>query len=338
MTTSMKETAPHRLAGGRERVKPRDPRETFAATAVELLEENDSVAVVYAEISGQYLAAARARHPDRVINVGIREQLLVNVGAGLALTGLRPVVHTFASFLVERPFEQVKLGFGHQGVGGVLVSTGGSFDVSAGGRTHQAPGDVALMSTLPEWSIVVPGHADEVEAGLRRAVLGSGRHYLRVTGQQNRDAHLDGLDGLVTIRSGSSGVVVAVGPVLDDVVAATEDLDLTVLYTARVRPFDGGGLRSAVEAGRADVVLVEPYLAGTSAASVSAALVDVPHRLLSLGTGNEEFRHYGTPAEHIRAQGLTSPGLRASILPFLGSVRHSRRGHPDVQSLRPHPA
>jgi transketolase len=317
MPTSVQETVQPKAVRGAGQGQPRDPRETFAATAVDLLDENEQVAVVYAEISGQYLGDARARHPDRVINVGIREQLLVNVGAGMALTGLRPIVHTFASFLVERPFEQVKLGFGHQNVGGVLVSTGGSFDVSAGGRTHQSPGDVALMSTLPDWSIVVPGHADEVESGLRRAVVGSRRHYLRVTGQQNSDAHLDGLDGLVTIRSGGSGVVVAVGPVLDEVLAATCDLDVTVLYTALVRPFDATGLRAAVEAARADVVLVEPYLAGTSAASVSGALVDVPHRLLSLGTHNAEFRRYGTPGDHMRAHGLTAPGLRAAIRPFL---------------------
>jgi transketolase len=317
MTTSIREGAPSNDVRHDQPPKTRDSRETFAATAAALVDENEHVAIVYAEISGQYLGGVQARHPDRVINVGIREQLLVNVGAGMALTGLRPIVHTFASFLVERPFEQVKLGFGHQHVGGVLVSTGGSFDVSAGGRTHQAPGDVALMSTLPDWSIVVPGHADEVETGLRRAVLGTGRHYLRVTGQQNRAAHLDGLDGLVTIRSGHSGVVVAVGPVLDEVLAATADLDVTVLYTARVRPFDAAGLRSAVASARADVVLVEPYLVGTSAGSVSSALVDVPHRLLSLGTRNAELRHYGTPAEHLRAHGLTAPGLRASIQAFL---------------------
>ena len=69
-----------------------------------------SAALVYAEISGQYFGDVAREHPDRVINVGIREQLLVSVGAGLALSGMRPIVHTFGSFLVERAFEQVKLG------------------------------------------------------------------------------------------------------------------------------------------------------------------------------------------------------------------------------------
>ena len=127
----------------------RDPRRTFARTAATLVDEDLSVALVYAEISGQFFGDVERRHPERVINVGIREQLLVSTGAGLALTGMRPIVHTFASFLVERAFEQIKLDFNHQDVGGVLVGSGGSFDISGGGRTHQAPGDVALIDTLP---------------------------------------------------------------------------------------------------------------------------------------------------------------------------------------------
>ena len=67
---------------------------------------------------------------------------------------------------LERAFEQVKLGFGHQDLGGVLVGSGGSYDISSAGRTHQAPGDVPLMDTLPGWTIHVPGHADEVEGAL----------------------------------------------------------------------------------------------------------------------------------------------------------------------------
>jgi transketolase len=295
----------------------RDTRETFASTTAALLEEDLSVALVYAEISGQYFREAERRHPDRVVNVGIREQLLVNVGAGLALTGMRPVVHTFASFLVERAFEQVKLGFNHQDVGGVLVGSGASYDISGGGRTHQAPGDVALMDTLPDWTVHVPGHADEVESALRLAVAGSGRDYVRVTGQQNREAFPVTPGRFHLVRRGAGATVVAVGPMLDPVLEAVTDLDVSVLYASTVRPFDGRSLRAVLDT--PDVVLVEPYLAGTSARCVDDALVDVPHRLLALGAGRRELRRYGAPADHAAAHGLDAAGIRQAVAGFLAA-------------------
>jgi transketolase len=293
------------------------PRETFARTAAELVEEDLSVALVYAEISGQYFGAVERRHPDRVVNVGIREQLLVNVGAGLALAGMRPIVHTFGSFLVERAFEQVKLGFNHQDVGGVLVGSGGSFDSASAGRTHQVPGDVALMDTLPDWTIHVPGHADEVADSLRLAVAGDGRDYLRVTAQQNARAYPVRPGRFHVVRRGGAAAVVAVGPMLDPVLAATEGLDVSVLYANTVRPFDAATLRAVLWT--PDVVLVEPYLAGTSSRLVHDALVDQAHRLLALGVGRDELRRYGTPEQHLAAHGLDPAGLRASITAFLAA-------------------
>lgn len=294
-----------------------DPRQTFARTTAALVEEDPKVALVYAEISGQLFSGLERAHPDRVVNVGIREQLLVSVGAGLALAGMRPVVHTFGSFLVERAFEQVKLDFGHQDVGGVLVGGGGSFDASAAGRTHQVPGDVALIGTLPGWTVHVPGHADEVDAALRVAVAGSGRDYVRVVSQQNSTAFPVRPGRFTVVRRGAGATVLAVGPVLDAVLAAVEGRDVTVLYASTIRPFDAATLR-AVVGERPEVVLVEPYQAGTSAHQVSAALVDVPHRLLSLGVGDAELRRYGTPAQHVAAHGLDAAGLRASVTRFLG--------------------
>ncbi len=301
----------------------RDPRQTFAKTTAELLDEDQSVALVYAEIGGQYFGDAERRHPDRVVNVGIREQLLVDVGAGMALTGLRPIVHTFGSFLVERAFEQIKLGFDHQDVGGVLVGAGGSFDAAPAGRTHQAPGDVALIDTLSGWTVHVPGHADEVEDSLRRAVAGSGRDYVRVVGQQNSKAYPVRPGRFRLIRRGSGATVVAVGPTLDAVLEATTGRDVTVVYANTVRPFDGWGLRELLAT--PEVVLVEPYLAGTSSPVVSDALIDVPHRLLALGVRTDELRRYGTPAEHIAAHGLDAVGIRRSLDAFIDSVR-SRAG------------
>jgi transketolase len=295
----------------------RDTRATFAATVADLVEEDLSVALVYAEISGQYFGEVERRHPERVVNVGIREQLLVNVGAGLALTGMRPVVHTFASFLVERAFEQIKLGFNHQDVGGVLVGSGASYDAASAGRTHQAPGDVALIDTLPDWTVHVPGHADEVEAALRLTVAGSGRDYVRVTAHQNRQAFPVTPGRFHVVRRGEGATVVAVGPMLDPVLEAVSDLDVSVLYASTVRPFDGKTLRAV--AGTPEVVLVEPYLAGTSARCVAESLIDVPHRLLSLGVGREELRRYGTPAEHARAHGLDAAGVRRAVTAFLAA-------------------
>jgi len=292
-------------------------RDVFGETVTELLDTDPRVVVVLADISAAMLQPAAERHPDRVINVGIREQLLISTAGGLAMTGLRPVVHTFSSFLVERPFEQIKLDLGHQDMGAVLVSAGGSYDMPTAGRSHQSPGDVALLDTLPGWTVHVPGHPDEARRLLRTAIAGDDRVYLRLSAQPNA-MPTDG-DRVRVIRPGRRGVVLAVGPMLDRVLAATATMDVTVAYTATVRPLDGLGLRSAVlGADRADVVLVEPYLAGTSAYLVNAALDDVPHRLRSLGVGREfELRMYGSPADHDEAHGLDAGGIAAAVRSFL---------------------
>ena len=258
-------------------------RQRFYDLAASALDEDPRVALVLAEIG----VAQLPRHP-RVFNVGIREQLLIGVAAGLAFEGMRPVAHSYAPFLVERPYEQIKLDLGHQEVGAVLVSTGASYDAASAGRTHQAPADVALLAALPGWTIHVPGHPDELETAFRAALRGDDRVYIRMSEERNRAPVA--ADGLTVLRHGSARapVVVAVGPTLDQALAAAADLDATVAYLETVRPFDAAGLRRAMRG--TDVALVEPYLAGTSAGEVAAALSDRPHRLLALGVANAELR------------------------------------------------
>jgi len=171
------------------------------------------------------------------------------------------------------------------------------------------------MDTLPGWTVHVPGHADEVEAALRQSVADDGRAYLRVVSQQNSLAFPVRPGRFHVVRRGAGPTVIAVGPMLDTVLDAVAGLDATVLYANVVRPFDGRTLRAVLET--PDVVLVEPYLAGTSSRLVADVLSDVPHRLLALGVRSEELRRYGSPRQHIAAHGLDAAGIRAALDRFL---------------------
>jgi transketolase len=290
-------------------------RERFATTATALLDDDPRVAVVTAAISADLFAPAAVGHPDRVVDVGIREQLMIGVGAGMAMTGLRPIVHTYAPFLVERAYEQVKLDLSHQDVDAVLVSVGASYDWAEGGQTHRGHADVALLNTLEGWNVHVPGHDDEVDALLRHAIATGGRHYLRLSTASNGEARARADGRIDVVRTGREATVLAVGPMLEPALESVADLDVTVLYAATVRPLDGDTLRSAATG---PVVLVEPYLAGTSLAAVRAALDGGPHRVIAHGVGRTEVRHYGEPAEHDRVHGLDVEGIRRVVSAALG--------------------
>jgi transketolase len=288
-----------------------DMRERFYELVREALDEDERVAVVTAQIGTDSIG----EHP-RHFDVGIREQLMIGVAAGLALEGYRPVAHSYTPFLVERPWEFLKLDLGHNDLGAVLVSTGASYDAARAGRTHQAPEDVAAVAMLPGWTIHVPGHPAELESLFRQSLSGDDRVYIRMSEEENH-ARVDG-GGFTVLRHGSQGatLVVAVGPTLTPVLEATASLDVSVAYLATVRPFPHDALRDAV-ADRTDVVLVEPYLAGTSAGEIAVALRELPHRLLALGVPNTEFRHYGTGAEHRAAHGLDAAGIGRSLGSFI---------------------
>ena len=145
---------------------------------------------------------------------------------------------------------------------------------------------------------------------------------------EENHARVDG-GGFTVLRRGSPGapLVVAVGPTLRPVLEATAGRDVSLAYLATVRPFPHDGVREAIADGT-DVVLVEPYQAGTSAAEIAVALRDRPHRLLALGVPNAEFRHYGTGEEHRAAHGLDAAGIARS----LEDLRRLARGHSSAKS------
>ena len=293
-----------------------DMRTQLARTATDLVERDPNVAVVLAEISVDRFERAIAIAPDRVINIGIMEQTLVGVAAGFAMEGFHTVAHTMAPFLVERPFEQVKLDFGYQGVGGTLASVGAPYDYGTEGGTHHSPGDVAVVLTVPNTDVLVPGCAAELDRLLRETYADGRLTYLRASVAQNDVAFDVSRGRLDVVRRGTGATVVVVGPLLSRTLAACEGLDVSVLYTASVAPFDAPGLATAVGPDPS-VIAVEPFYEGTLFPALARALRHVPSRFASVGVPRRFITSYGTVKEHDRELGMDVAGIRRRLIAAL---------------------
>lgn len=292
-------------------------RDQVAITTVDLLENDPRVAVVLADISTDRFERAVTAYPDRAVNVGIMEATMIGVAAGFAMEGFHPIAHTISPFLTERPFEQLKLDFGYQGLGGLFASTGASYDYATEGATHHGSGDVGVLLTIPGTQILVPGHASELDR-LFRATYSNGLiTYLRAGAAVNTHPLPVEVDRLHVVRRGAGATVVAVGPMLDRTLAATGDMDVTVVYATSVAPFDAQGLREAA-GDRPHVITVEPFFEGTLSGSVAAALQNVPSRISSIGVPRRFPSAYGTADDHDRANGLDAAGIGARLRTLLG--------------------
>ena len=291
-------------------------REGFARTVNALLDEDERTALVLANISTDRFGDAKARHPARVVDVGIMEQTMVGVAAGFAMEGFHPFAHSITPFIAERPYEQIKLDFGYQGLGGSFVSVGASYDYGREGATHHSPGDVQAMLAVPGMEILVPGHPDEVEPMLRATYANGRPTYTRLSVASNDEPLGTEPGRLEVVRRGGRAVVIAVGPMLSRTMRASEGLDVTVIYATSVRPFDAPGL--AAVAGDAPVVFtVEPFYEGTLAAVLTTILSHVPARFEWIGVPRRFIHAYGSPEELDADLGLDAEGIRARLVSTL---------------------
>lgn len=285
-------------------------------TVADLFECDPRVAVVLAEISLERFAPVFARDPARAVNVGIMEQTMVGVAAGYALEGFHPVIHTITPFVAERALEQLKLDFGNQELGVLVIGVGGSYDYGSEGTTHHSPGDVQALLTIPATQVLVPGAAAEADRLVRDTYANDRLTYLRTQIVTNREARPVELGRLLVERRGSRATVIAVGPMLDRTLAATADMDVTVLYATTLNPFDADTLGR--ELAGDDVVVVEPFFAGTLAAPVSEALRDRPTRLHFVGVPRAVIRDYGTAEQLDHVLGLDAAGIHRQVATAIG--------------------
>jgi transketolase len=290
-------------------------REQAAATSLELFRTCPDVAILLSEISTDRFRPAFELDPTRILNVGIMEQAMIGVAAGFAMEGFHPIVHTIAPFLVERPYEQLKLDFGYQQLGGTFFSVGASNDYSTEGATHHAPGDVAALLAIPTFQILAPGHPAEVDALLSQTYDNGLATYLRTTMAQNEGSRDVSAGRLKVVRRGTNGTVVAFGPLLDRVLESTREMDVDVLYATSARPFDRATLHEVAGAGP-KVVTVEPWYEWTAAEILTETFADTPARIGSIGIPRRFAFHYGTPEEHDVGNGLDAEGIGRRLRTF----------------------
>jgi transketolase len=286
-------------------------RKQIFQTIYDVLKADNKAVLLFGDVGTYGFRNSQAEFPDRVYDVGIMEQSMVSASAGLAMQGFTPIVHTIATFLVERSLEQIKDDFGYQRLGGNFVSTGASYDMASWGATHQCPGDVGILKNVPSIEIVVPGSAAEFDSLFKQSYNDGRPTYFRLSGKSNADNQEVAFGKASVIKTGKRATVIAVGPMLERVRQACGELDVTILYYTTLEPFDHKALRDNIQGGK--IIICEPYYSGAIAVDVSIATASHPVEVTYIGVPREFPHHYGTMDDLDAFFHLTAEDIEAKI-------------------------
>jgi transketolase len=286
-------------------------RRAFADTTFSIQRDNPEVFVLLGDIGVHSFQKSFAEFPDRTFNIGILEQSMMGVAAGLAIAGKIPVVHSIATFLVERAFEQIKVDFGYQRLRGNLVSVGASFDYGMLGSTHNCPADVPILFNIPDIEIVVPGTTEEFKKLYSENFDNQKCTYFRLSETENRISIPLSIGEAIKIQDGKDVTVIAIGPVLDLVLQGIRGYSAEVIYLNTIRPLSAEVFVNNCKSGR--LVFVEPFYSGPLFQSVSGFLSGRNLRIAQVGISRRFPKNYGTSEEIGSELGLSIEMLRQSI-------------------------
>jgi transketolase len=203
-------------------------RAEFAKLCHEVVQSDLKSVVMIGDISHFLLRETEQIAPDRFYNIGICEQSMVGMASGMAIEGMRPIIHTISPFLVERAFEQIKNDIGYQNTEVTIVTVGGTYDYADLGCTHHCYGDIAMMRLIPNMQVFEPSSPVEFR-NLFKDTWGNGHpKYFRLTKEQHSQ-QIDVTPGdLEVVRESKDGRYAFVtGHILDDVL---ESPNIGVIY------------------------------------------------------------------------------------------------------------
>ena len=302
-------------------------REAYGKTLVQLGRENPDIVVLDADLSTSTQTIYFAREfPDRFFNVGLAEQNLIGISAGLAASGKTVFASSFAVFATGRCFDQIRVSIAQPHLNVKVVASHAGISVGEDGASHQAIEDLALMCSLPGFTVVVP--ADEVETpqAIRAAAATPGPFYVRcgrpkVPVVYPPDYHF--VPGKAAVmREGQDVTIVANGLMLAAALEAAaalerEGVDALVLSMPTVKPVDTDALVSAARVTGAVVVAEEHLLHGGLGSVVAQVLAErhpVPVGFVAL---RDTYAESGKPDELLAKYGLTAEDIRKAALATL---------------------
>jgi transketolase len=302
-------------------------RNAFADAFYELAKDDDRVYMVAADIG----AAAgvnkfRQDTPERFLNVGVAEAIMIGMSAGLAMRGCIPFAYTIATFTIYRPFEQVRIDCCYQNLPVRLVGVGGGVNYSLLGSTHHAQEDVAVMSAIPNMTILAPCDPLETrEVTLATAKI-PGPVYLRL-GKAGEATYTTNapepfrLGKIRKIKDGDSMAILTYGPITRMAMAAADRLEKEHCRTCAVysvhslKPLDREGIAGVLKRYETVGVLEEHSPQGGLGPAVKQIAWDVSAtaKLRTFSLKDEFIHAYGTHEELLAVHGLTTERVTSEL-------------------------
>jgi transketolase len=300
-------------------------RNAFADEITRLGAGDPRVVLLSGDIGNKLFDKFKESAPGRFFNCGVAEANMMGVAAGMALSGLRPVVYTITPFTTTRCFEQIRVDVCYHKAPVIIVGTGSGLSYADLGPTHHSCEDLAILRTLPEMTVMAPGDSLELRAGLQAALKHNGPVYMRIGKKGEPQIHAQqpalSIGRALTIQPGNDVCLISTGVMLSVVMDAARRLadqriSARVESFPTVKPLDMERLAEVFGKYSAVAVIEEHGRIGGLAGAVAEWLAgqDKPRaRLLSFGTADEFMHEVGSTEYARRKFGLTAENIARQV-------------------------
>lgn len=302
--------------------------DTWGDALVEVAREDPRIVCVTADLgTTTRLARFRRELPERFFNVGVAEQNLLAVAAGLAAVGFVPVVCTYASFASLRAAEFVRVDVAYAGRNVKILATLAGVAFGQGGPTHHASEDLALMRAIPGMTVLNPADGDEMAAALRAALAHEGPVYLRYgrgTEPASRPGQPFRIGPANVLREGTEVVVFACGPVVAEALgaagrAANEGISVAVVAVPTIEPLDRETIAAWCARVRRVVTVEDHSVVGGLGSAVAEVIAESGKGCALRRLGHpRRFLPMGVPEDLMHLGGFDEDGIFAAICELRG--------------------